>query len=37
MPYYHGDDDLSKTWSVNSDLDWLVINNLCEPIDDDKD
>ena len=37
MPHYHIDDDLSKVQSIDSDLDWLVINHLCEPIDDDKD
>ena len=37
MPYYHINDDLSKTRGVDGDLDWLVINYLYEPIDNDKD
>ena len=37
MLHYHVDDDLSKTRGVNGDLDWLVINNFYEPIDNDKD
>ena len=32
MPYYHVDD----AQSINSNLDWLVINYLCEPVDNDK-
>ena len=37
MPHYHIDDNLTKAQGVNGDLDWLVIDNLCKPIDDDKD
>ena len=37
MPHYHDDDDLNKAWGVDGDLDWLVMNYLCEPIDDDED
>ena len=37
MPHYHVNDDLSKAWGVDGDLDWFVMNYLCEPIDDDKD
>ena len=37
MSYYHVDDDLSKARGVNADLDWLIINYLCELIDDNKD
>ena len=37
MSHYHVNDDLSKARSVDGDLDWLVMNHFCEPIDDDKD
>ena len=37
MPHYHIDDDLSKAQGIDSDLDWLVMNYLYEPIDNDKD
>ena len=37
MPYYHVDDDLNKAWSIDSDLDWFVMNYLYMPIDNDKD
>ena len=37
MPHYHVNDDLSKTWGIDGDLDWLVMNNLYEPIDNDED
>ena len=37
MPHDHVDDILSKAWDVDDDLDWLVMNHFCEPIDDDKD
>ena len=37
MPYYYVDDDLSKARGVDGDFDWFVMNNLCEPIDNDKD
>ena len=37
MPHYYVDDDLSKARGVDGDLDWFVMNHLCEPIDDDKD
>ena len=36
MPHYYVDDDLSKARSIDGNLDWLVINHLCEPVDDDK-
>ena len=37
MPYYHDDDDFSKAQGVDGDLDWLVMNHFCEPIDNDED
>ena len=37
MPYYHVDDNLSKARGVDGDLNWLVMNYLCESIDNDKD
>ena len=37
MPYYHVDNNLSKTWGINSNLDRFLMDYLCEPIDDDKD
>ena len=37
MPYYHVDDNLNKAWGIDGDLDWLVINHFCKPIDNDKD
>ena len=37
MPYYHVNDDLSKAWNVNNDLDWLVMNYFYELVDDDED
>ena len=36
MPYYYVDDDLSKAQGVNGHLDWLVMNHLCELVDNDK-
>ena len=36
MPYYQVDDDLSKARGVDGNLDWFVINYLCELIDNDK-
>ena len=37
MPHYHVDDDLNKARGDNGNLDWLVMNHLCEPINNDKD
>ena len=37
MFYYHIDDVFSKAKDVNGDLDWLVMNYLCELTDNDKD
>ena len=37
MRYYYIDNDLSKAQGVNGDLDWLVMNHFCEPIDNYKD
>ena len=37
MSYYHIDDDLSKARGVDGDLDWFVMNHVCEPIDNDQD
>ena len=37
MPHYHIDNDLNKAQSINGDLDWLIINHFCKPIDNDKD
>ena len=36
MPHYYVDDDLSKTRSIDGNLDWLLINHLREPVDDDE-
>ena len=36
VPHYHVDNDLKKAWDVDGHLDWLVINHLYEPIDNDK-
>ena len=36
MPHYYVNDDLSKARGVDGDLDWLVMNHLCEPVDDDE-
>ena len=37
MPHYYIDNDFCKAQGINSDLDWLVMNHLCEPVDNDKD
>ena len=37
MPHYHVDNYLSKAQGIDGDLDWLVMNHLCEPVDDNKD
>ena len=37
MPYYHVDDDLSKAWGIDSNLDRFIIDYFGELIDDDKD
>ena len=37
MPYYYIDDDFCKARGINDDLSWLIMNHLCEPVDDDKD
>ena len=37
MPYYHVNDDFSKAWGVDGNLDWFVVNNLYKLIDDDED
>ena len=37
MPYYHVNDNLSKVRGVDADLDWLVINYFCEPVNADED
>ena len=34
MSYYHVDDDLCQARSIDGNLDWLVMNHLCEPVDD---
>ena len=36
MPHYHIDDDINKVQGVDINLDWLIMNYLCEPINDDK-
>ena len=36
MPYYHVNNDLCKARDIDYNLNWLVIDNLCEPIDNDK-
>ena len=35
MPHYYVNDDLSKAWGVDGDLDCFVINHLCEPVNND--
>ena len=37
MSYYYINDNFCKAQGINSNLDWLVINYFCEPVDDDKD
>ena len=37
MPHYHVNHDLSKAQGVNGDLDWLVMNYFCKPIDNNED
>ena len=37
MPHYHVNDDLSKAWGIDDDLDWLVMNHFYEPVDNNKD
>ena len=37
MPYYYIDNDFSKAKGIDSDLDWFIINHLCELINDDED
>ena len=37
MLYYHIDDDFSKVCDVNSDFNWLVINHLYEPVNNNED
>ena len=37
MPHYHVNDNLSKARGVDGDLDWLIINHLCELIDNKRD
>ena len=36
MPHYYVNDDLSKAQGIEGDLDWLVMNHLHEPINDDE-
>ena len=37
MLYYYINNDLFYAQSIDGDLDWLIINYLHKPIDDDKD
>ena len=37
VSHYHVDNDLCQARGIDGDLDWLVINHLCELIDDDED
>ena len=37
MPYYYINNDLCLAQDINGDLDWLIINYLYEPVNDDKD
>ena len=37
MPHHYIDNDFCKARGINGDLDWLVINHFCEPVDDNKD
>ena len=37
MPHHYVDNDLCKAQGIDGNLDWLVINHLCESIDDDED
>ena len=37
MPHYHVNDNLCKIWGIDCNLDWLVIDHLCELVDNDKD
>ena len=32
MPHYYVNDDLSKARGVDVNLDWLIINHFCEPV-----
>ena len=35
VPYYHIDYDFGKTGGINSDLDWFIMDHICEPVNDD--
>ena len=37
MLQYYIDNNLCKAGSIDSELDWLIINNLGKPVNDDKD
>ena len=37
MSYYYVNNDLSKARNIDNDLDWLVINHLREPVEDEED
>ena len=37
MPHHYVNDDLCKAQSIDSNFNWLVMNHLCKPVDNDKD
>ena len=37
MLHYHINNNFSKVWNINNNLDQFIIDHLCEPIDNDKD
>ena len=37
ISHYYIDNDLCKAWGINNNLDWLIINNFCELVNNDKD
>ena len=37
MPDYYVKDNFCEAGSINGDLDWFVVEHLCESVDNDKD
>ena len=37
MPYYYVNNDFSKAWGIDDNIDQFIIDYFCEPINNDKD
>lgn len=36
VPYYYVRNYLHKSWSINSDFNWLIVHHFCQTVDNDE-